>query len=98
MTAQGRKSPILQALNHLATHGWVTLRSMSFLLGYSHATGVYGRQKSKNPIPTVLIGGTHRVYKDDVIETLENVPEEDQVAAKTFLNIYYAALKEKEDE
>jgi len=86
---------IPNTLRHLATHGWITLRSMSALLGYSHATGVYARQRGKNPIPTVRIGSTYRVYADDVIETLKNVPEEDQDAAQTFLHIYKAALKEQ---
>jgi len=68
---------------------------MSPLLGYAHATGVYTRQKSKNPIPTVRIGSTYRVHADDVIHILNNVPEEDQNAAQTFLRIYRAALKEQ---
>lgn len=70
---------------------------MSFLLGYAHPTGIYGRQRGKNPIPTVKMGGTHRVYKDDVIETLKNVPEEDQDAAQVFLMMYRAALKEQQN-
>ncbi len=81
---------------HLATHGWITLRSMSSLLGYSHATGVYARQRGKKPIPTVRIGGTYRVYADDVVHELNNRPEQDQDAAKVLLRIYHAALKEKD--
>ncbi len=88
-------SKIVVTLHHLATHGWVSLRSMSALLGYSHATGVYGRQRGKNAIPTVKIGSVHRVYADDVVHELNNRPEKDQEAAGVLLRIYYAALKEK---
>lgn len=86
---------VITTLNHLATHGWIPLRSMSFLLGYSHATGIYSRQKGKNPIPTVKIGGTYRVHADDVVKELNNRPEQDQAAALVFLRIYNAALKER---
>lgn len=86
---------IQRTIEHLVVHGWVTLRSLAPLLGYSHHTGIYARQKGKNPIPTVLIGGTYRVYAEDFVETLQNVPEEDRGAAEVFLGLYKAALKEK---
>ena len=85
-------------LNHLVKHGWVTLRSMSALLGYAHPTGIYGRQRSKKPIPTVFMGSTHRVYAEDVVETLKNAPEQDQASAGTILHIYNSLLKEHSDE
>ncbi len=85
-------------LFRLATHGWIPLRSMSALLGYSHATGVYQRQKGKNPISTILIGGTYRVYADEVIKTLESVPEKDQEASTTILKIYRRLEREQEKE
>ncbi len=80
-------------LDHLAAHGWITLRSMSALLGYSHPTGVYARQRTKKAIPTILIGGIYRVYKGDVIETLENVSAQDQEMTKAFLSTYRRLLK-----
>lgn len=86
-----------RVLGSLVAHGWVTLRSMSYLLGYAHGTGIYGRQRGKNPIPTVKVGGTYRVYEDTVIETLENAPERDQVASKTILRIYRQLKKEVAD-
>ena len=89
-------SRITKVLHHLVKHGWVSLRSMSSILGYSHPTGIYGRQRGKKRIPTVQIGGTQRVYVDTFIETLQNVPECDQIAAQTILKVYYAALKLKE--
>ena len=91
-------SKVVVTLHHLATHGWISLRSMSALLGYSHATGIYGRQRGQNAIPVVTIGGINRVYVDDVINELTNRPEKDQAAAKVLLRIYHAARKEYENE
>ncbi len=95
---QPTTSKIVVTLRHLAVHGWVSLRSMSSLLGYAHATGVYGRQRGKNAIPTVKIGSVYRVYADDVVHELNNRPEKDQEAAGVLLRIYHAALKEKRNE
>ena len=90
----GVDNQVAKTINHLVKHGWVTLRSMAPMLGYAHATGIYAKQKGKKAIPTILIGGTYRVYAEVFITTLQNVPEEDQIAAQTFLKLYYAALKE----
>ena len=94
MTNQKGENRILHSLTHLARHGWVPLRSMSALLGYAHATGIYARQRGKNPIPVVKIGGTYRVYADDVLNELQNVPDCDQEASRTFIRIYRSLLKE----
>ena len=83
-------------LEHLAVHGWITLRSMAPLIGCAHATGIYAKQKTKNPIPVVKIGGQYRVYKDDVIDILENAPEKDKVASQAFLRIYRSYLTSQE--
>lgn len=85
-------------LNKLATRGWITLRQMGPLLGYGHPTAIYGRQKTKNPIPTIQIGCTHRVYADIVIETLNNSPPEDQEASQTMLRIYRGFKQDKEEQ
>jgi len=63
---------------------WLPLRRLSPLLGYSHGTGIYGRQRSSNPahrIPTIQVGGTYRVHYDDVIQCLENPIKEDLTTA-----------------
>lgn len=91
-------SVVISTLKHLATHGWITLRSMSPLLGYTHATGIYARQRSKNPIPTIKMGGTYRVYASTVVETLEAAPELDQPAAQTFLQIYRSFLRDEQEQ
>ena len=85
-------------LQQLAKRGWITLRQMSPLLGYSHPTGIYGRQKSKKAISTILIGNTYRVYADVVVQTLEDAPAEDQEASRMMLHVYREALKEQEHE
>ena len=97
MAVQAHESRILHSLTHLASHGWVPLRAMAALLGYAHATGIYARQRGKNPIPVVKIGGIYRVYADDVIQELQNVPECDQIASKAFLRIYRSLLKEQQN-
>ncbi len=86
---------ITSILRKLNSHGWVSLRSMSALLGYSHPTGIYRRQVGKNPIATILVGSTYRVYEDVVIETLENAPEEDQLASQTILRLYRQIQKQE---
>ena len=78
----------MKVLHKLVANGWVPLRSMSCLLGYSHPTGIYARQRGKTPISTVKIGGQHRVYADEVLTTLNNVPEQDQYAANIILGVY----------
>lgn len=54
----------------LVKKGWIPLRQMGFLLELPDRS-IYGRQRSKNPIPTIRIGGTERVYTDAVREELE---------------------------
>ena len=61
---------------------------MSALLGYTHATGVYSRQRGRNPIPTVLVGGTHRVYEDAVVATLKKQAERQPEDAEMILTMY----------
>jgi len=93
------KAPrIREVLYQLAKRGWITLRQMSPLLGYTYATGIYGRQRSSHPIATIRIGSTYRVYADVVIETLENAPDEDQEASQAMLSMYRTIKQEQENE
>jgi hypothetical protein len=89
------KGPIMKSLRHLINHGWIPLRSMSCLLGYSHPTGIYSRQKSGNAISTVQIGGRYRVCRDVVLHTLKNAPVQDQAACNEILSVYYSILKQE---
>ncbi len=68
---------------------------MSVLLGYSHPTGVYSRQRGKNAIPTVLVGGTHRVYASTVVETLEKHAERHAEDAVMILGMYQRLKKQE---
>lgn len=88
------QTPIVAALHTLVERGWLPLRQVGVLLGYAHATGVYGRQKGPNAIPTVKVGGTFRVYADDVVHALESVPDRDREAAVAILSRYRQLLKE----
>ncbi len=71
---------------------------MSVLLGYAHPTGIYSRQRGKNPITTVLVGGTYRVYADAVMEALEKQGEQRPQDAEMILSMYRRMLKQHERE
>jgi len=71
---------------------------MSVLLGYAHPTGIYSRQRGKNPIATVLVGGTHRVYPDAFVEALEKQAEQQPEDAEMILSMYRRMLKQHERE
>ncbi len=87
---------VMNALKCLTLRGWIPLRQMSMLLNYSTAGGIYQRQRGKNAIETVRIGGVHRVYADVVVRTLENVPSDRAEDAQMVLSLYRKMLKQKE--
>lgn len=93
---------LISALRLLVKQRWVPLRRLSYILGYTHGTGIYGRQRSKNPdhhIPTVKVGGTLRVHYDDVILALENPLKPDLEEPYNIILGYIRSLeKEKEKE
>lgn len=73
---------------------------MAVLLGYREVRGIYQRQRGKNAISVIQVGGVKRVYKDVVVETLKNVPPKKQADAKMILDLYRTTLrkyKEQED-
>ncbi len=90
-------SKVLLILTSLASHGWISLRSMSALLGYAHPTGIYARQRGSRAISTIRIGGRYRVYADEVVATLSKAPEQDKEAANIILIMYRKLLKEQQD-
>ncbi len=85
---------IIAALRKLVEQGWLPLRQLSPLLGYSHPTGIYSRQVTNNPIPTIKVGGTYRVYAADIVDVLHNVKLKDREAAEAILMKYRQLLKE----
>ncbi len=91
-------SGVLQALETLSRHGWVPLLAMARLLGYNELRGIYQRQKHRNAIPTIKVGGHYRVYEADVIETLEAVRGQKRGDAEMILTMYRAIKKREKDD
>ncbi len=88
---------VLQALEKLSKHGWVPLRAMASLLGYNELRGIYQRQRGRNAIPTIKVGGQYRIYEAQAIEILKSTAGED---AKMVLSMYRSIKKrdkERED-
>ncbi len=80
-----------KAIDHLVEHGWISLRQMAILLGYNELRGIYQRQRGKNAIPTVRVGGIERVYTEDALKVLISSPDDEAV-----LTLYRRAVKLKD--
>jgi len=89
---------VLQILDKLVEHGWIPLRSMAVLLGLREVRGIYQRQRGKNAIPVVQVGGTKRVYADVVVETLEKATPNKYRGDGTILSLYRDMLRRKQKE
>ena len=89
---------LVQTIEHLATHRWVSLRQMAILLGYNELRGIYQRQRGKNRIDTVRVGGVERVYEDVAIALMEQAMLKDKTGALTILRAYTRSKQEKGDE
>ncbi len=89
---------VLQILDKLVEHGWIPLRSMAVLLGYREVRGIYQRQKGKNAIPIIQVGGTKRVYEDVVIQTLKSVPSHKERDVIPILDLYRTTKRRQEKE
>ena len=97
--AKSPKLPsILMVLDTLEEHGWIPLRQMAVLLGYTTIRGIYQRQKGKNAIPVIQVGGTKRVYEDAVIEALEKLPADKLGGDGMTLKLYRDLVKRKQRE
>lgn len=62
-------------ITKLIDKGWISLRQLGVLLG-KPGRSIYGRQRTKNPVATIRIGGIERVYLDSVIHELERADED----------------------
>lgn len=82
----------IKVIDHLVEHGWVSLRSMAVLLNYDELRGIYQRQRGRNAIPTIRVGGMDRVYVEDVVEILKNVPADKKPEADIVLSLYRTTL------
>ncbi len=90
-------SRVLKALAKLRTHGWVPLLGMAALLGYNEPRAIYQRQRGRNAIPVVKVGGQYRVYEEAVIKTLENTTGYMREDARMVLAMYRAAKKREKE-
>lgn len=71
---------------------------MAMLLGYNELRGIYQRQRGRNVIPTIKVGGQYRVYEADAIKVLESAVGSKHGDAMIILSIYRAIKKrEKTD-
>jgi hypothetical protein len=85
-------------LTNLVERGWIPLRQVAILLGMKELRGIYARQKGRNAIPTIRIGGTERVYADDVLHVLRTAKPEKCPEAGTLISMYKTALRAHERE
>ena len=51
----------IEIIRKLVTDGWIPLRQLGILLQVPPRS-IYGRQRTRNPIETVRVGGVDRVY------------------------------------
>ncbi len=89
---------ILKAIEHLAEHGWVSLRQMAILLGYNELRGIYQRQRGKHRIDTVKVGGVERVYEDTALALMTQAIAKDKTGATTVLSAYNRTKQEREND
>lgn len=85
---------VIPALEKLSKHGWVPLRSVAEILGYNELRGIYQRQRGRNALPTVKVGGQYRVYEADVIKALETAAPNRHEDAQMILRMYRSIKKE----
>ena len=85
----------LQVIANLIGEGWIPLRQMAVLLGMNELRGIYARQKGKNKIPTVKIGGIERVYADEALEAMRTVKHEKQPDIQVLINLYEVGKREQ---
>ncbi len=67
---------------------------MGVLLGYAQEGGMYQRQKGRNPVPTIKVGHTHRVYEDDVLEALH--ASKKKAHTELILSLYQGVKKNEQ--
>ncbi len=94
--SQDESPRVVRALKILSEHGWVPLRAMAALLGYGELRGIYQRQRGRNAIPTIKVGGQYRVYEDVVIKTLEREPPTKREDAQMILRMYRTIQKREQ--
>lgn len=88
--------PILQTL---AKQGWISLRSLGVLFGYKSNSrrAIYARQRGRNAIPSVKVGGIIRVYEQDVLNALYERAQKDPTV-EVIAEIYRTVKRRHEKE
>ena len=82
-------------IRRLLENGWISLRQLGVLVNKPDRS-IYGRQKTKNPVPTIRIGGIERVYTDVVIQEIEYAKSLEAVEADVLLELIRVGLRDKE--
>lgn len=90
----GSDVKVIPILKHLATRGWVPLRSMSYLLGYAHPVQIYQRQHTKQAIACIVVGRTNRVYEEEVLRVL-NDTKHNKADAELYISMYNAVKNQE---
>lgn len=98
--ARKTKTEILQSL---ILSGWVPLRQAAVLLNYGELRGIYAKQRSRDPIPVIKIGGTYRLYADELFEHMSRSSKVEPAEYEALKHLYevgkraHERTKEKED-
>ncbi len=85
---------VIRILRRLKDNGWVPLKAMGTLLGYSTPNYIYERQRQRNKIPMIQVGKTHRIYEDVVLDELGK--HKDQINSIWVLGLYKTIQLEKQ--
>ena len=85
------KTEILQSL---IRDGWVPLRQAAILLNYGELRGIYAKQRSREPIPVIKVGGTYRVYVDALFDHMASSPKVEPAEYEALKHLYEVGHKE----
>lgn len=86
----------LEVIRNLVNEGWIPLRQLAVLLNYKQLRAIYARQRGRNPIPTIRVGGIERVYADDVLEVIQSSSRLENAEARALISLYQTGRKQKE--
>lgn len=87
----------MKVIRQLADNGWISLRQLGVLLDLP-SRSIYGRQRTKNPVPTVRIGGIERVYTSEVISEVQNAKKMDEGERAVLLSLLRTSQHMTSDE
>ncbi len=82
-----------EVLGVLIRRGWVPLRQAAILLNYGELRGIYAKQRSREPIPVIKIGGQFRVYPDDLFEHMRSSHKVEPAEYEAVRTLYETGLR-----